>query len=126
MPKVKIVVQMCVRGVLDSLEGRLEVVRASEMTDLDARSAVTGWCRGSRSAVLTVFNDLEARGASKLARASFEAPRASKSLKTVKTAERDPRHHPVTALRASRSVISEALTTSRRPSRLSSTPLTHI
>ena len=31
---------------------------------------------------------------SKLARASFEASRASKSLKTVKTAERDPRHHP--------------------------------
>ena len=40
MPKVKTIVQMCVRGVLDSLEGRLEVVRASEMTDLDARSAV--------------------------------------------------------------------------------------
>ena len=31
---------MCVRSVLDSLGGRLEVVRASEMTDLDARSAV--------------------------------------------------------------------------------------
>ena len=29
-----------VRSVLDSLGGRLEVVRASEMTDLDARSAV--------------------------------------------------------------------------------------
>ena len=60
--------------MLDSLGGRLEVVRASEMTDLDARSAVNpdDRCRGSRSAVLTVFNDLEARGASKLARASFD------------------------------------------------------
>ena len=69
MPKVKTIAQMCVRSVLDSLGGRLEVVRASEMTDLDARSAVrmSGWCRGSRSAVLTVFNDLEARGTSKLA-----------------------------------------------------------
>ena len=70
MPKVKTIVQMCVRSVLDSLGGRLEVVRASEMTDLDARSvhgARSGWCRGSRSAVLTVFNDLEARGTSKLA-----------------------------------------------------------
>ena len=77
MPKVKTIVQMCVRSVLDSLGGRLEVVRASEMTDLDARSAVRMVPRGrrgprSRSAVLTVFNDLEAREASKLARASFD------------------------------------------------------
>ena len=63
---------MCVRSVLDSLGGRLEVVRASEMTDLDARSAVRMVPRVAFRAVLTVFNDLEAREASKLARASFD------------------------------------------------------
>ena len=46
VPKVKTIVQMCVRSVLDSLGGRLEVVRASEMTDLDARSAVSDGAAG--------------------------------------------------------------------------------
>ena len=47
---------MCVR----SLRGRLEVVRAAEMTDLEARSGVGMVPRGSRLAVLTGFDVLEA------------------------------------------------------------------
>ena len=85
---------MCVRNVLDSLGGRLEVVRASEMTtDLDACGAWSGWCRGSRSAVLTGSNDLEARGASKLA--------STRQVLTILTASGpeptyfDPRGRPI-------------------------------